>query len=87
MTCTIPVMLIIFSYLFLCSGIQTTQGSFVTDNIIIGTSHYAGIGILANQGTPAAVQIVGNTIFNGTAASVYVSGYEDNRPYIHFCNL
>eukprot|EP01102_Stenamoeba_stenopodia_P005102 TRINITY_DN1560_c0_g2_i2.p1 TRINITY_DN1560_c0_g2~~TRINITY_DN1560_c0_g2_i2.p1 ORF type:complete len:476 (+),score=130.50 TRINITY_DN1560_c0_g2_i2:96-1523(+) len=55
-------------------GIQTTSGSYVTDNIILGNTHYAGIGVIPNQGTPADVLIEGNTIFNGNAAGIYVSG-------------
>eukprot|EP01102_Stenamoeba_stenopodia_P005099 TRINITY_DN1560_c0_g1_i1.p1 TRINITY_DN1560_c0_g1~~TRINITY_DN1560_c0_g1_i1.p1 ORF type:complete len:167 (+),score=34.83 TRINITY_DN1560_c0_g1_i1:207-707(+) len=57
------------------NAIQTTQGTEVTDNLILGNYHYAGIAVIPNQGTPANVKIQGNTIFNGQAASIYVSGY------------
>jgi len=58
-------------------AIQTTQGSNITGNLIVGNTHIYGIGVIPNQGTPAAVKIEGNTIFNGNTASIYVGGYHD----------
>jgi len=69
------------------SAIQTTQGSNITGNIIVGNTHIYAIGVIPNQGTPAAVKIEGNTIFNGNTASIYVGGYQFRVSQMNIINM